>query len=77
MKTIAVMLALGVAIPVMGVGEASATPQRKYSSCDSYCQRFRRPRRDSLRMRAPLTEAASITRAAPTTIPWGADRGGI
>jgi hypothetical protein len=40
MKIVAVMVALGVAIPVIGAGEASATPQRKYSSCDSYCQRF-------------------------------------
>jgi hypothetical protein len=39
MKTITMMLALGVAIPVMGT-DASAAPKRKYTSCDSYCQRF-------------------------------------
>jgi hypothetical protein len=40
MKAIAVMLALSVAVPVTAASEASPSPQRKYRSCDSYCQRF-------------------------------------
>ena len=35
-----VLLALSVAVPVVGTDAANAAPERKQRACDSYCQRF-------------------------------------
>jgi hypothetical protein len=67
-KVAFVLLALSVAVPVVGI-DARAAPERKQRACDSYCQRFPSATVRRLRMRAHSTTAASITRGTPTPIP--------
>jgi hypothetical protein len=68
-KVAFVLLALSVAVPVIGTNAVTAAPERKQRACDSYCQRFPSATVRRLRMRAHSTTAASITRGTPTPIP--------